>query len=180
MSNEKIVYAVKEWIETIIVGLQLCPFAKKPYNQNSIRYTVSKKDTDEMRIEELIEECLFLDHHQDIETSLIIYPSALLDFFDYSQFIQWANSSLKAKGWQGTYQIASFHPEYEFANTDTNDRENLTNRSPYPIIHLLREDQLEKVIELYPDTSTIPDKNIETINCLSEKEIQQFFYYLFR
>ena len=168
----------RQWLETIVIGLQLCPFAKKPFKQDGIRYALSSAVSDEERIDELIKECQSLDENKQIETSLIIYPQGLEDFFDYGQFVQWANSTIKNNGWQGVYQIASFHPDYVFANTHANDRENFTNRAPYPIIHLLRESTLAEAIDTFPDTESIPAKNIATMQALSEQEMQALFRYL--
>jgi len=121
-----------------------------------------------------------LDENTKVETSLIIYPNGLDNFFDYSQLIDWANAHLKKQGWQGIYQIATFHPSYTFANTHSDARENLTNRAPYPILHLLREDDLQEAIDQFPDTQTIPDKNIATMNNLTEQDVKQLFYYLLK
>lgn len=177
-NNNGIISLTQQWVDSIIIGLQLCPFAKKPFNQHSIFYTVSNAETNEKRIDELINECHRLDNDRKIETTLLIYKKGLNDFFDYSQFIEWANSVLKKNGWQGIYQIASFHPRYVFANTSPNDRENYTNRAPYPIIHLLREQTLEEAIKNFPNTDAIPEKNIATMNALSDEKLRSIFYYL--
>ena len=169
----------RKWLESIVIGLQLCPFAKKPFKRDTIRYALSTAESDEQRIEELINECQTLDENNHIETLLIIYTKGLEDFFDYGQFIIWANSTLKNNGWQGIYQIASFHPNYVFANTNDNDRENFTNRAPFPIIHLLRETTLKEAIDTFFDTESIPKKNIETMEALSEQAIRSLFYYLY-
>lgn len=178
MNNEDIKKHTQQWLNEVVIGLQLCPFAKKPFHQDTIRYIASKSLSDEERINELISECRNLDENRSIETTLIVYGKALSDFFDYSHFIEWANTTLKKNNWQGIYQIATFHPKYVFSNTENNDRGNLTNRSPYPIIHLLREETLQAVIESFPDTESIPEKNIETMNALTDTEIKRLFYYL--
>lgn len=178
MNKTDILKHTQQWLEKIVIGLQLCPFAKKPFSQKTIRFTLSDAETDEDRIRELISECETLDKDSGIETSLIIYGHGLADFFDYTQFIDWANSTLKNNHWQGVYQIATFHPRYVFTNTHESDRENLTNRAPYPMVHLLRESRLQEAIELFPDTDTIVEKNIATMNELTDAKIKRLFHYL--
>jgi len=178
MNQSDILKHTQQWLEEIVIGLQLCPFAKKPFSQKTIRYSLSDAKNDEERIAELITECETLDKDSGIETSLIIYSKGLSDFFDYTQLLDWANSTLKRHNWQGVYQIASFQPDYVFTNSQACDRDNLTNRAPYPIIHLLRESSLEAAIEQFPDTDTIVEKNIATMNNLTESDIKRLFHYL--
>lgn len=115
----------------------------------------------------------------ELETTLLILPNALGDFFDYTQFLVWARSQLKRQGWQGIYQLASFHPRYCFAGADPEDDENLTNRSPYPIIHIIRESSLEKAIEYYKDVEKIPEVNKACVEALSMDQKRSLFPYLF-
>lgn len=177
--KNKIIQQVEDWLVELVLGLNLCPFAKSPYQKEQIRFVVCEKKTEEEINDALIEECKFLDQDNNIETSLIICPNALLDFFDYRQFLLWAEQTLKKNGWRGVYQIASFHPDYVFANTEADDRQNLSNRSPYPILHLLREASLEAVLERYDNPDSIPENNIQTLNSLSLDEIKKRFSYLY-
>lgn len=179
MSDSEIIKSIRYWLNDIVIGLQFCPFAHHPYRLNRIHYQVSRLPSAEARINELLEECQRLDQDQSIETTLIIYPNALESYFDYQQFLEWANSTLKNYHWQGVYQLASFHPNYCFAYTDEDDKENYTNRSPYPIIHLLREDSLTTLIDKHPDIDRIPEINKNTIASLSEEEFRRLFSYLF-
>jgi hypothetical protein len=178
--SDAIIDNVKQWLKDVVIGIQLCPFAKAPFQKNKIRFFVSKATTEEQLIEDLIKECGRLDSSPDIETTLLICPTLLYDFFMYSQFLLWAEKTLKQQGWEGTYQIASFHPDYEFAGTEKSDPQNLTNRSPYPILHLLREERLSKILDRYDSPEDIPQKNIETVNKLSQEKIKKLFPYLFK
>jgi hypothetical protein len=169
---------VKQWLRDIVIGLQLCPFAKAPLQKNQIRFFVSQATKEEILIEELIAECQRLDEDTGIETTLLICPNLLQDFFDYTQFLSWAEQTLKRNQWQGIYQIASFHPDYQFSNTDKNDLQNLTNRSPYPMLHILREASLSSILDRFSEPETIPEKNIQTMKALSPEDIRRLFYYL--
>ncbi|MBX2807125.1 MAG: DUF1415 domain-containing protein [Cellvibrionaceae bacterium] len=180
MTTDAPINHVKSWLETIVIGLQLCPFAKQPFVKQTIHYHISDACTDEERIEELLGECRYLSNNPAIETTLIIYTHALADYFDYGQFMQWGQSSLKRQGYRGVYQLASFHPDYQFANTPENAAENLTNRSPYPIVHLLRESSLSNAVAQFPDTGTIPAKNRATMREMDDLRRRQLFAYLYK
>ncbi|MGH1441047.1 MAG: DUF1415 domain-containing protein [Cellvibrionaceae bacterium] len=179
MKSEKVRDACERWLKDIVVGLQLCPFAKAPLQKKQIRFAISDAATEEQLIDELIKECRYLDEHQETETTLLICSELLPDFFEFCQFIQWAESSLKKHDWQGIYQLAHFHPHYCFTGCDPDDAQNLTNRSPYPILHLLRETSLEKALERFEAPESIPEKNIQTMNAMSEAEKHRYFDYLF-
>ncbi len=177
--TDEIKIQVTQWLQDVVIGLRLCPFAKAPFQKQQIRLVVSTALTEEALNEELINECQYLDNNSNTETTLIICTNLLFDFFDFCQYLQWAESTLKQHQWHGIYQIANFHPDYQFSNTDSNDPQNLTNRSPYPIIHLLREVSLSSVLDNFSEPESIPEKNIQTMNNLSEIEKQRYFHYLF-
>lgn len=177
--HNDIIANVKTWLEQVVINLNLCPFAKAPYQKKQVRFVVCTETLEEDINASLIEECLFLDQHDEIETSLIICPAALSDFFTYNRFLLWAQQTLKQYNWRGTYQIASFHPDYVFANTETDDVQNFTNRAPYPILHLLRESSLETILDRYSEAASIPDNNIQTMQQLTQSEIERLFPYLF-
>ncbi len=170
---------IQKWLTEVVIGLRLCPFAKASFQKQQIRFVVSTASSEEALNEELINECKYLDNNSDTETTLIICANLLSDFFDFCQYLQWAESTLKQHQWHGIYQIANFHPDYQFANTDSNDPQNLTNRSPYPVIHLLRETSLSSVLDNFSEPESIPEKNIQTMNNLSKIEKQRYFHYLF-
>jgi len=143
---------------------------------------LSNSSLEEGVLADLIAEMEHLDQVPvtELETTLLILPNALQDFFDYTQFLIWAQSQLKQQGWQGIYQLASFHPNYCFAGADPEDDENLTNRSPYPIIHIIREASLAKAIEYYDDVEGVPERNKACVEALSMQQKRRLFPYLFR
>lgn len=183
---DQIKQATQHWLEQVVIGLNLCPFAAKPNRLKQIRIEVCAADEKESEFENEILACIEaelkeLDTHKPdiLETTLIVLPNALSNFDDYNQFLDYAEFLLKRGGWEGTYQIASFHPDYCFADTYPEDDENLTNRSPYPTLHLIREASLEEAIRKYPDTEMIPEVNIERVESLTDKEKTKLFPYLF-
>ncbi|ARU29635.1 DUF1415 domain-containing protein [Cellvibrio sp. PSBB006] len=173
--------AVIQWLNDVVIGLNLCPFSGKPTRENRVRFFTSEATDEESLLQDLQHELELLDTRPvaELETTLIIVPDLLPDFFDYTQFLQWANQLLKRMNWQGVYQIASFHPDYCFAGAEPDDAENLTNRAPYPILHIIREASLTKALEYFPDVEAIPDSNRECVTSLSDAERRQLFPYLF-
>lgn len=177
--NESVTRDVILWLNRAVIGLNLCPFAGKPARENRVRFYVSKALTEEEVLSDLSVEIELLDKTPtaDIETTLLIIPNALQDFFDYTQCLQWAQSQLKRQGWSGVFQLASFHPDYCFAGAEPKDAENLTNRSPYPIIHIIREASLAKALEYFEGVEEIPERNKACVAALSEEEKQKIFPY---
>lgn len=172
---------VKRWLQEVVIGLNLCPFAAKPTRAGSVRFAVSDASSEETVLETLQEELARLGAASpaEIETTLVITPNALLDFYDYNQFLDWVDQLLRREQWEGEIQVASFHPRYCFAGTEEGDPENLTNRSPYPIFHLIREDSLSEILEKFPDSDRIPEANILRMEGLSLADKQRLFPYLF-
>ena len=175
LDNHAIIARVKHWLKNIVIGLELCPFAKKPFDSQQIRYAVSDSVDIESLLGELHDELKFLDENPTTETTLVIIHQQLGDFESFNQVLNYVDNLLEQYDWIGIYQFASFHPQYQFADTEINDRENWTNRSPYPILHLLRESSLEQAIKKYPAIDGIPQRNIDNINQLSEEEFSQIF-----
>jgi hypothetical protein len=169
------------WLNSVVIGLNLCPFAGKPTRENRVRFHISTAITEEEVLQDLVAEMEFLDKtpYVEIETTLVIVPNLLQDFFDYKQCLVWAQSQLKRQGWQGIYQLASFHPDYCFAGAEPNATENLTNRAPYPIIHIIREASLAKALEYFEGVEEIPEHNKACVDALSEEQKQKLFPYLF-
>ena len=163
----------KDWSEQVVIAEQFCPFAKVPFEQDKIRYWVLKGQSQEEHLEILIRELEHLDQHQEIETSLLIFPKALEAFEDYLDFLEMAMELSVHHGYEGIFQIASFHPRYQFEGTDSSDASNFTNRSPYPMLHLLREESVEKAIELHPNTEAIPQRNIEHAQKLGSEHFER-------
>lgn len=165
---EEAAAATREWLEKAVIGLNLCPFARTPHVQGRIRYAVSEAETPEELLEHLIAElqALAAAPPEETETTLLIHPRVLHDFLDYNDFLGVADAAVAELGLEGTIQVASFHPRYQFAGTEPDDMENYTNRSPYPILHLLREASVERAVETFPDASQIYERNIETMRRL--------------
>ncbi len=177
----KEVETVQQWLDDVVIGLNLCPFAAKPRRQKRIRITVSEADNEDTLLEDLQQELLRIDKApaEEIETTLLVVPHILSDFTDYTLFLDLATFQLQRNGWEGQYQLASFHPDYCFAGSDPEDAENLTNRSPYPLLHIIREEQLEQVLSKYPDPEQIPLNNMNKMRSLSSMEKYRLFNFLY-
>lgn len=163
-----IVAATREWIERAVIGLNLCPFAKSVYAGNLVRFVVSEARTADALIADLEQELRALARAapENVETTVLIHPYVLRSFLDYNDFLDAADAAIDRLGLIGIVQIASFHPEYQFAGTAPDDVTNYTNRSPYPMLHLLREESVERAVDGYPDVERIPERNIETMRRL--------------
>jgi hypothetical protein len=172
---------VRQWLEQVVIGLNLCPFAAKPYQAQQIRFVVSTSQTTERLLTDLATELTRLAQKEpaEIETTLLIIPDMLNHFDDYNQFLNHVDALIEQLNFHGTFQVASFHPNYQFGGTQPDDAENLTNRAPYPILHLIREASLERVLKHYPNPETIPDNNIKCVSNLTEQEKHSLFPYLF-
>ena len=157
-----------QWLQRVVIGLKLCPFALQPFSAGLVSIVVTDAQSEEALLLDLARELTRLDTTppQQLETTLLVAPRLLHDFLDYNDFLHSADDLLVAQGFEGIYQIASFHPLYRFAGTAPDDAENYTNRAPYPTLHLLREDSLERVLSTYPDPAQIPERNIDTMNRL--------------
>ena len=170
----------KLWIEDFVIGLNLCPFAAHPYQQGKIRFRLEETADIEKLITTLKEELLLLQKTptSKVETSIVVIPNILKDFINplagkiaYNDFLSVVEKILEELGLVGELQVASFHPDYQYAGTNQNDPSNYVTRSPYPMFHLLREESLEKVIATYPDVEQIPFNNIKKLNELGIEEI---------
>ena len=167
-TNDKVVANTQAWLEKAVIGLNLCPFAKAVHVKKQIRYTVSNATTPEALLTDLIAalEQLAEANPDEVDTTLLIHPQVLTDFLDYNEFLDVADAALDELDLVGEIQIASFHPHYQFADSGPDDIENYTNRSPYPTLHLLREDSIERAVGAFPDAADIFDKNIDTMRRL--------------
>jgi hypothetical protein len=168
------------WFENAVLGLDLCPFAKSPYRNNAIEFQLSAADNDEALLTDLYLSLKLLDEHLSIDTMLLISPYHLARFSDFNQFLSLAEHLLEQEGWSGTYQLASFHPDYQFSGTEFDERSNWTNRSPYPIIHLIREVSITRARKTFDDIEKVPQRNIETMDNLSERNMQRIFGMRYR
>ena len=170
-SSEAIIAAMQLWLERAVIGLNLCPFAKAVHVKKQIRYAVSSATTPEALLNDLISELELLAESsaEKIDTTLLILPNVLGDFLDYNDFLDIADETLAELDLAGELQIASMHPHYQFADTQPDDMENYTNRSPYPALHLLRESSVDKAVAAFPGADQIFEKNIETMKKLGHE-----------
>ncbi|ASZ52388.1 MULTISPECIES: DUF1415 domain-containing protein [Vibrio] len=173
---------VDQWLNDVVIGLNLCPFAAKPQRNKQIKIFVSEATQEEALLEDILLQLIELSttEPEKLETTLVVVPNMLKDFWDYNFCIDWVEGLIKQQDWEGIFQVATFHPDYCFGGAAPEDDENLTNRSPYPIFHLIREESMEKVLKHYPDPESIPDTNIARVSALSEEERKKLFPYLFR
>ncbi|GAA4737118.1 DUF1415 domain-containing protein [Flavisolibacter ginsenosidimutans] len=159
-ANETVVAQTKKWILDVVVGCNFCPFAGREVKRGTVAYEVLKTGSAQTVLAAFEAAMKKLDANTEIETMLLILPQGFGRFADYLKLVSGAERTIKKKGYEGVYQVASFHPQYLFAGSSTSDPANYTNRSPYPMLHLLREDSVSKAIASYPDTHKIPQRNI--------------------
>ncbi len=168
MTTDDPVAATQRWLQRAVIGLNLCPFAKAVQVKDQIRYVLSIASTQDALLTELATELLWL-HDADpdvVDTTLLIHPQVLSDFYDYNDFLDQVDAAIDALGLEGEIQVASFHPDYQFAGSDFDDVANCTNRSPYPMLHLLREDSIDRAVDAFPDPDEIVSRNISTLEKL--------------
>ena len=171
LGAEEVVTATRTWLERAVIGLNLCPFAKPVHLNNLIRYFVSDARSLARLREDLMAELRALDAADPVqcETTLLIHPHVLTDFADYNDFLQQADDAVAERGLEGVIQVASFHPRYRFEDAGPDAIENFTNRSPYPMLHLLRESSVERAVTAHPDTTGIYRTNIDTLRRLGHE-----------
>jgi hypothetical protein len=174
MDNEdqQLIDTTQNWLKTIIIAYGICPFAKHELDRGSIRFVASHDTEIESCLLNLMLECDRLNIDSSIETTLLIYDKAFTAFDDYLDFLELAETLLIEQDYEGVYQLASFHPDYCFEGAKQDDPANYTNRSPYPLLHLLRETSLDKAIASYPHPENIPQRNIELTRELGLAKMQ--------
>ncbi|TKR30547.1 DUF1415 domain-containing protein [Luteimonas gilva] len=163
--------ATERWLQRAVIGLNLCPFAKAVLAKKQVRYVLSEATTSEALLEELGEELARLRDTpaEEVDTTLIVHPQVLTDFLDYNDFLDLADGLVESMDLEGVMQVASFHPNYQFAGSEPDDIANFTNRSPYPTLHLLREDSVARAVAAFPDPDVIVERNIETLRSLGHE-----------
>lgn len=175
MINEKaniaVIDATKAWVNEIIIGLNFCPFAKKEFVNNTIHYHQSVLSQIKPALQEFIEQCHYLQDHDEIETTLVIFNEGFRHFERYLDLVDYANDLMIESGFEGVFQIATMHPEYCFADESFDDPSNFTNRSPYPMLHIIREASMAKVLSIYKEPEKIPENNI----ALAEQKGSKYF-----
>ena len=167
-ANDEPIALTRRWLERAVIGLNLCPFAKAVVAKQQVRFVLSDATTPQALLAELGEELLRLRDTpaEQVDTTLLIHPQVLNDFLDYNDFLDDADALLEALALDGVLQVASFHPDYQFAGSAPDDVENFTNRAPYPILHLLREDSVARAVSAFPDPDAIVERNIETLRTI--------------
>jgi len=170
-TSEQVLAATKQWLEKAVIGLNLCPFAKAVYIKDQIRYAVSRAATPGDLLAELTAELQGLVAADPLvtDTTLLIHPRVLVDFLEYNDFLGVADAAVAELGLEGVLQIASFHPRYQFAGSDPEDIANYTNRSPYPMLHLLREASVDRAVAAFPEAAEIYERNIATLRLLGRE-----------
>lgn len=171
-TDELIINQTRKWIETVVIEHNFCPFARVEFETNRIHYIVVHESSHKMCLVKLSNELTNLDKNNKIETSLIILSKGYKSFNDYLDLVDLSNELLINNGYEGVYQLASFHPLYCFENTLLDDPSNYTNRSVYPMLHIIREASLEKAIGNYRQPELIPEGNIKTTRELGLKKMQ--------
>jgi hypothetical protein len=166
--HDTAIAATRAWIERAVVGLNLCPFAKTVYVRDQVRFVVSEARTAGALLDDLEAELRSLSHTapEAVDTTLLIHPHVLNDFLDYNDLLDVADATVERLGLAGVIQVASFHPDYQFAGTAPDDVTNFTNRAPYPILHLLREASVDSAVAAFPEAELIYQRNIDTMRRL--------------
>lgn len=177
LKDEVVIAQTKVWLEKAVIGLNLCPFAKGVHIKDQIRYFVSHATTPEALVKDLVAELEVLAeaNSEKIDTSLLIHPFVMQDFLDYNDFLEVADATLEELDLDGILQVASFHPQYQFEDAAPDDIDNYTNRSPFPTLHLLREESIDKAVEAFPEAEQIYDKNIQTLRALGHDAWKKLF-----
>lgn len=174
MTDQQIIGATEAWLESFIIALNICPFARREQQRKSIRYRVARPQNLESALQIVIDECIYLDANPETETTLLIFAEMFEDFDDYLDMLAIAEQLLIEQHYEGTYQLASFHPAYRFESDseDQDDPAHYTNRSPYPMLHIIREESIDRVLATYPDPENIPVRNIKLMRELGVKRLQ--------
>lgn len=177
LDEAKVLADTRRWLEKAVIGLNLCPFAKAVYVKEQVRFVVSDATTPEQLVEQLGEELVLLRDTpaEQVDTTLLVHPLVLGDFLDYNDFLDQADALVEALELDGILQVASFHPGYQFADSRPDDIENYSNRAPYPILHLLREDSVSRAVDAYPDADVIVERNYATLRKLGHEGWQKLF-----
>ena len=160
-TTEQVINQTKKWINDVVIGCNFCPFAANVLKQQKVHYRVENSDSSALCMHAFSEETIRLDNEPGIETSFLIFPNAFKKFDDYLDIVSIAENLLKKNKYEGIYQVASFHPLYRFENSSDTDAANYTNRSVYPMLHLLREESIDRALEHYRSPDNIPERNIK-------------------
>ena len=171
IAGKEIVARTQLWLERAVIGLNLCPFAKSVFVKKQVRYALTAASSPDELLAELEHELTLLADTDpaQLDTTLLIHPLAMTDFLDFHFFLGEVDALIRNLGYEGVFQIASLHPQYEFAGSEPDDIANFTNRSPYPTLHLLREASIDRAVAAFPDAEAIFERNIETMERLGHE-----------
>jgi hypothetical protein len=171
LTEEQVLEKTRAWLEKAVIGLNLCPFAKAVYVKKQVRLVVSKARHADDLLEELDRELdlLVVTSAEETDTTLLIHPTLFEDFLDFNDFLEVADGVVDEHGLEGVIQLASFHPQFQFDGTEPDDISNYTNRAPFAILHLLREESVDKAVEAFPEADAIFEENIATLENLGHK-----------
>ena len=169
--SDTIIADTQRWLERAVIGLNLCPFAKSVFVKKQVRYALTAASTADELLAELESELARLagTDAAELDTTLLIHPQAMVDFLDFHFFLAEVDALIRNLGYEGVFQVASLHPQYEFAGSEPDDIANYTNRSPYPTLHLLRESSIDRAVAAFPDAEAIFERNIETMERLGHE-----------
>jgi len=172
---------IRAWLDEFVVGLNLCPFARPLLDANNLRIAICEGSAPQALHRAFLLELDLLQGstEQEIATTLLAFPHALSDFDDYLAFLDHAQQLLAESGLEGLVQLASFHPQYRFAGEGGDAASHYSNRAPYPLIHLLREDMLSRVLDEFTGPDKIPDRNIETLDAIGMEELERRWQAIF-
>ena len=174
-TDQVIINSVKSWFEDAVLGLNLCPFAHSPYQRGAIAFELSHAKDDLACLSDLYLSLLRMDRDDTVETLVRICPNCYPQFTDYNQFLTLADHLLEQEGWSGVYQIASFHPDYRFSGTRPDDRSNWTNRSPFPLLHIIREESVSRAVAGNASTEQKPERNCQRLQQMNDTEMVKVF-----
>ena len=171
-SAQEVIQKTKHWIQNVVIDLNLCPFASQVFIQDQIQYVVIESNDTKQVLHQLADTFTFLDNNKQTETSLLIFPQSYSNFDEYLTMLDLSNLLLDDLSYTGIYQLASFHPQYCFEGCNNNDAENFSNRSPYPMLHILRESSIEKVLTSYDHIEDVPQNNINKLEKIGFEKMQ--------
>lgn len=175
VDESTIIDHTRQWLEKAVIGLNLCPFAKAPYHKQLVRIVVSHARHSDGFLEDLDRELQFLDQTPatECETTLLVHPTLFQDFLEFNDMLDMADQAIADHHLEGVIQIAPFHPDFQFADTEAGDISNYTNRSPYPTLHLIREASISKAAQAFPDASVIFERNINLLQNMGQEGWEQ-------
>jgi len=173
--DNDVVCATRSWLEGVVLKFNLCPFAHKPWRDGGVRIVACLASSEDEILEDLCSEvnALLKLKPEERETTVVAVSGLLRDFESYLDFVDLANSLLLANDWEGKIQIASFHPDYVFADSGAEDRSNYTNRAPYALLHLIRENSISQAVESHPDIDSIPQRNINLLESMGQEQFEE-------